>query len=224
MKKLIAILMALVLVLSFAACANNDTKEPENNNEPEINQPENNQPENNDTNEPENNEGDTNEPENNEPVTNDSALDILNNIWAQYGEEEKFPIMGGNPEGGAMEPAVWAAEFMENLTYTTNIPAEQLANVADAATMIHMMNANTFTGAVYHLNEGVDAAAFGQALRDAIQSAQWMCGFPEKLIVAAIGDCVLVAYGVNDAMTPFEGHLTAAYADAQILFNEAIAG
>ena len=228
MKKLIAILLALVLVLSFAACANNDTQEPENNDDPVVDQPETNEPENNDqpeTNEPENNDQpETNEPENNdEPVANDSALDVLKNIWAKYGEEEMFPIMGGNPEAGAMEPAVWANEYLENLTYTTNIPADLLASVADAATMIHMMNANTFTAAAYHLNEGVDAAAFAQSLRDGIMATQWMCGFPETLVIAVIGDVVLAAYGVNDAMTPFSGHLTEAYADAQIVVNEPIA-
>ena len=223
MKKLIAILLALVLVLSFAACANNDTKEPENNDETVDNQTENNeQP---DTNEPENNETENNdEPESNdEPVAADAPVDVLKNIWAKYGEEEKFSIMGGNPEAGAMEPAVWASEYKENLTYTTNIPADLLANVAETATMIHMMNANTFTGAAYKLAEGVDAAAFAQSLRDGIMATQWMCGFPETLIIAVIGNVVLAAYGVNDAMTPFSGHLTEAYADAQIVVNEPIA-
>ena len=190
MKKLIAILLALVLVLSFAACASKEPAQSET--ETEIAH---------------------------------TALQILENIWAQYADDEKFAIMGGNPEGGVMDaPAVWDSAMLENLVYTTQISEEQLANVADAATMIHMMNANTFTGAVYHLAEGVDAAEFSQAVRDSVQSAQWMCGFPEKLIVAAIGDCVLVAYGVNDAMTPFEGHLAAAYPTANVLFNEAIEG
>ena len=54
MKKLIAMLLALVMVLSLAACAGNNqgTNEPENN-DPVVNNPENNEPENN---EPENNE------------------------------------------------------------------------------------------------------------------------------------------------------------------------
>ena len=232
MKKMIAMLLALVMVLSFAACAgNNDVQEDVNadqtveNNEPavnegEIGEPETEEPE---TEEPEVEEGVVGE-EIVEPASN-GALEVLDSIWALYGDEEKFPVMGGNPEGGLMDmPGVWDPAMLENLTYTTQLPAEQLENVTEAATMIHMMNANTFTGAVYGLAEGVDAAAFAQAVRDAVQSAQWMCGFPETLVVAVVDGYVLAAYGLNDAMTPFQTHLTEAYADAEILFSEAIAG
>ena len=74
------------------------------------------------------------------------------------------------------------------------------------------------------LADGVDAAAFAQAVRDALQGNQWICGFPETLVIASVEDCVVIAFGVNDAMTPFQTHLAEAYAGAQILFNEAIAG
>lgn len=155
-----------------------------------------------------------------------ATLQVLQNIWGMYADEEKFAIMGGNPEAGVMDaPGSYDMTYAENLSFNLLIPAEQLANVDEAATMIHMMNANTFTGGVVHLTEGTDAAAFAQAMRDAIQNNQWICGFPEKLIVADMGNgCVLVAFGVNDTMTVFEANLTEAYADAQLLFNEAIAG
>ena len=100
-----------------------------------------------------------------------------------------------------------------------------MESVADAATMIHMMNANTFTGAVLNLNEGVDKAAFAATAKDAVMNAQWMCGFPEKLIIADMGgQYLLMAYGINDAMGPFEAKLTEAYPTASVLYNEAIAG
>jgi hypothetical protein len=91
--------------------------------------------------------------------------------------------------------------------------------------MIHMMNANTFTCGVVHLTEGADAAAFAQAMRDAIQGNQWMCGFPETLVIAVVdGEYVLVTFGLNDAVLPFMNHFSEVYVDAEILFNEAIAG
>ena len=154
-----------------------------------------------------------------------SALEVLQNIWAQYGEDEKFPVMGGNPEGGAMEPAVWDAAFLTDLCYSLQLTEADMESVADAATMIHMMNANTFTGAVLNLNEGVDKAAFAATAKDAVMNAQWMCGFPETLIIADMGgQYLLMAYGVNDAMGPFEAKLTEAYPTASVLYNEAIAG
>ena len=100
-----------------------------------------------------------------------------------------------------------------------------MAKVDDAATMIHMMNANNFTGAVLHLNEGEDAAAFAATAKESIMNAQWMCGFPEKLVIADMGgNYLLVVFGLNDAVNPFEAKLTEAYASANVLYSEAIAG
>ena len=87
-----------------------------------------------------------------------------------------------------------------------------------------MMNANTFTGAVYKLADGVKAADFGAAMKDAVMGNQWMCGFPDKLLISAFGDrYVLVAFGVNDAMGPFRQHFAAVYPGFQTLTDEAIA-
>ena len=105
------------------------------------------------------------------------------------------------------------------------VPETELANIDEAATLIHAMNANTFTSGVVHLVEGTDAEAFANTMRDAIQGNMWMCGFPETLTVAVIGgEYVLIAFGINDAMNPFMTHFAEAFPGAEILFNEAIAG
>jgi len=154
-----------------------------------------------------------------------SALEILENIWAKYGEAEKFYIMGGNAENAVMDaPGAYDMAAAEELTYVLQVPADQLANIDGAATMMHAMNANSFTGGVMHMTKGADAKAFAAAMKDAVLNAQWMCGFPEKLVVAVVGaEYVLVAYGLNDFMTPFQTHLAAAYADAEVLYVEDIA-
>lgn len=155
-----------------------------------------------------------------------SALEILENIWALYGEDEKFFCMGGdfnNPVDNA--PGNYSLEDVEMFSYQLYVPAEQVANVESAASLIHGMNVNTFTCGVFHMAEGADANAFATAVRDNVQSAQWMCGFPEKLIVAVVGgEYVLMVFGLNDAVNPFETKLAAAYPDAVISYNEAIAG
>ena len=193
MKKILALLLAAVMVLSMAACGNN---------------------------------ANTDETQATEATeTAASALEILETIWAKYGEDEKFAIIGGNMESAVDgAPGNYDMAYAENLTYNLLVPADQLASVDQAATMIHMMNANTFTGGVVHLAEGTDVAAFASAMRDAIQGNQWMCGFPETLVIATIGNYVLVAFGVNDAMNPFQTHFAEAYPNANVLFNEAIAG
>ena len=153
-----------------------------------------------------------------------SALEILENVWAQYAEEEKFAVIGGSmaaPVDGAPGSYDLADE---NISYSLLIPGEQLANVTEAASMIHMMNANTFTCAAYKLAEGVTAADFGAAMKDAVLNNQWMCGFPDSLLIRSFGDSyVVVAFGVNDAMTPFETHLTAAYPGMETVASEPIA-
>lgn len=155
-----------------------------------------------------------------------SALEILENIWALYGDDEKFFCMGGdmnNPVDNA--PGNYSLEDTEMLSYQLYVPADQAANIDQAASLIHAMNTNTFTSGVFHMAEGADANAFATAIRDNVQSAQWMCGFPEKLIVAVVGgEYVLMVFGLNDAVNPFETKLASAYPDAVIAYNEAITG
>ena len=157
------------------------------------------------------------------PASN-SALDVLNAIWGAYADDDKFAIYGGNMEEAVMDaPGVFNMAYAEGLTYNLLVPAEQIANVAEAASMIHMMNANTFTCGVFRLADGVAAADFAAAMEAAVMSNQWMCGFPETLVIAEIDGHVLVAFGINDAMNPFQTHLAEAFAGASVLYNEPIA-
>ena len=184
MKKLFALLLAVAMVLSMAACTKtDDNKNNDENNTDPVNVPA-------------------------------SALEVLETIWGKM--EAGFPIIGGN-----MESPVDGAPGNYDMAYA----ADQLTNITEAASAIHMMNANSFTSGVFHLAEGVTAADFAATMQSAVQNNQWMCGFPETLVIAAIGgEYVLVVFGVNDAMTPFQTALTAAYPEAEILYNEAIGG
>ena len=162
----------------------------------------------------------------NETAAPASAVEVLENVWNLFGDDEKFPVMGGDFETAAMDaPAEWKTDLLVDLSYSLQLPEAEMAKVADAATMIHMMNANTFTSAVLHLNEGEDVAAFAAKAKECIMSAQWMCGFPEKLVIADMGgNYLLIAYGLNDAINPFEAKLAEAYADANVICSEAIVG
>ncbi len=155
-----------------------------------------------------------------------SALEILETVWGSYAEEDKFFCMGGdmnNSVDGA--PGNFDIQDTDGLTYTLLVPAEQIANIDAAASLVHGMNLNNFTCGVFHMADGADASAFATAMRDAVQGNQWMCGFPEKLVVAVIGgEYVLCAFGINDAMDPFQTNLAAAYPEAVMSYNEAITG
>ena len=153
-----------------------------------------------------------------------SALEILETVWADYTDDEKFPIVGGNIEANIMDaPGNYDMAYAENMTWNLLVPAEQIANITEAASMIHMMNANSFTCGAFKLADGVAAADFGAVMKDAVLNNQWMCGFPETLLIRSFGDSyVVVAFGINDAMTPFEQHLTAVYPGMQTIASEPI--
>lgn len=152
-----------------------------------------------------------------------SALEILETVWADYSEDEKFPIIGG-AMSAPVDNAPGSFDLAdEGLNYLLLVPAEQTGNITEAASMIHMMNTNTFTCAAFKLAEGVSAADFGAAMKDAVLNNQWMCGFPDRLLISSLGGAyVVMAFGVNDAMNPFEAHLTAAYPGMETVASETI--
>lgn len=194
MKKILAMMLVLVMALSMAACSGSNTNETTA--EPTA---------------PAFAEGNT--------------LVILQNIWAKYSVAGQFPIMGGNPEAGAMEgPGLWDKEYLENLAYTLYIPEAEMANIDEASTVVNMMMANNFTCGVLHLTEGTDVAAFASTMGDALKNNQWICGQPEQLLIAEIDGCVLVAFGVNDAINPFATAVTEGCPSAQVLYQEALNG
>ena len=152
-----------------------------------------------------------------------SALEILENVWTLYSEDEKFPVMGGDMnnmvDGG---PGAYDVSDAEMLSYQLLVPADQVANVSEAASLFHMMNLNNFTCGVFQVGE--NAEAFAEAIYNAVQGNQWMCGFPDSVLVSVVGgQYVLMAFGINDAMDPFEAKFQEAYPNATIVYNEAIA-
>lgn len=201
MKKFIAMLLTLTMVAAlFAGCAGNTDAPVDDNNATET----------------------TGASVN---VTAD-ATTVLTNIWAAFGEEEKFSIRGGNIENGVEnEPAAFNLEYAENLTYELLVPADQVANVAEAACMMHGMNVNNMTIGVFKLVDGADRDAFVQAMYTAIQTNPYMCGFPDEMLIAVIdGTYVLAGFGITDAMSPVKANLAEAYPAAEILYDEAITG
>ena len=188
MKKILALILAMIMVLSFAACGNS--------NEPA--------------------EGE-NETENNE-VTVGSALEILETVWAQFGEDEKFYAMGGDYDN-MVDNAPGAVSNTDYLAGVLLVPAG--TEVIEAAGLVHGMNLNSFTCGAFKV---ADASAFAETMHEAIASNQWMCGFPEKMVIATFGNEYVVAmFGLNDAVNPFEEKLVAEYPEATIVYSEAIA-
>ncbi len=150
-----------------------------------------------------------------------STLEVLETVWGKYAEEEKFAVIGGNIEANVMgAPGAYDLTYAENMTFNLLVPTDRIADVAEAASMIHMMNANSFTCGAFKMAEGVAAADFAAAMEASIKGNQWMCGFPDKMLIQTIGDSyVIAAFGVEDLMTAYAAHMAEAYPNAQILVD-----
>ena len=49
-----------------------------------------------------------------------------------------------------------------------------------------------------------------------------MCGFPDKFIVAEVGDYIVCAYGLEDLIDSYVKHMSEAYPFTTIVFEENI--
>lgn len=162
----------------------------------------------------------TTAPQHNQSVG--SALEALESVWNLFAEEEKFWVVGGDTQNAVENaPGAVALKATDYLTTTLLIPQAQLGGVTEAASMVHAMNSNNFTCGVYKV---ADLSAFADAMKNALQNHQWICGSPELLkIVDLGGGYVLVAFGVGDAINPFFQKLATAHPQAKTLFDENVA-
>ncbi len=83
------------------------------------------------------------------------AVELLNNVWSTYSEDELFPAMGGDyntmAENAPGKFDLSDANIVENVLH---FPSGSLEFVDDVASIMHMMNANTFTCGAFHVADG----------------------------------------------------------------------
>ena len=166
----------------------------------------------------------TPEPEEPTEIKISDPSELINTAWALFSEDEKFPVVGGDfsSEEVVEGAAPFSLENPDELDRLTGFPASEIDKIDSAASMIHMMNTNTFSTGAFHIAEGTDAEALCQSIRDNVTSRRWMCGFPDKVIVAEVGDYIVCAFGLNETIDPFVKHLSEAYPFAEIIFDENI--
>ena len=151
------------------------------------------------------------------------SLALLTKVWDSYTDDEKFPAAGGDYETSVDDaPGAFDPSNADNLNFLLTVPTEDASLIDDAASLMHMMNANTFTCGALRVKNGDDAAKLAEDLRDAIQNKQWMCGFPDKLVIATLGNYVVSVYGDEELVNTFRDKLQAAFSDAAIAYDEMI--
>ena len=152
------------------------------------------------------------------------ANTLLTTVWDSFTDDEKFPASGGDYTT-PVEDAPGAVDISDadNLNYMLTLPVEDASKIDGAAALSHMMNANTFTCGAFHITSKDDVNTVAQDLRDAIQSKQWMCGFPDKLVIFTYDQYVVSLYGDEELVNTFRDKFTAAYSDSVVAYDEAIA-
>ena len=214
MKKFITLMLAAAMMLTLASCASdkndgNETTDPETT----VNENVGNE-----------NEGGEEETEEKDETPATGAEAVVEKIWGAYAENDKFPCGGGDSENMDFEgPAAFDITKTDELDGTLGLPAELAGSLESAASFMHMMNANTFTGACYEVKEGTDVAAFAETLKTNILARQWMCGIPETLVIIDIdGEFVISAFGADDIIQTLKTITTAQYASATVVVETAV--
>lgn len=152
-----------------------------------------------------------------------TAIDAMTAIWDAHGEDQKFAVMGGdmnNIVDGA--PGAFSIEDAASVDMTLGLPESEISKVTGAASLVHMMNANTFTAAAYDLAEGTDAAALAETIKTHLADREWMCGFPEKLVIMNVGGTLVTAFGAGDLIDNFVAAAQSAVSGSTVLVDTAL--
>lgn len=152
------------------------------------------------------------------------SVTILQDIWNQYGEEERFASYGGEiAQSTSDAPGSLDVKNAEEMVNRYLLPEAQMASIDEGASLVHMMNSNIFTGVAVRLAPSADMTQLYEAWRDAIQKNRWICGQPDRLLMVDVGGTHLImVFGSTEAVQTFSNKLGVAYPQARVLYVEAI--
>lgn len=142
-----------------------------------------------------------------------SPLDLFQKVWSSFGDDEKFPMAGGDFSKANMEnPDVYDVAANKDSFISTFLVSEDMLSsiTGDVVTGMHMMNSNTFCGAMFKLTDASKASDFAESYKKAVQGNQWMCGFPDTVVVLSCGDVIVIAYGEDSIIKSFKDKCTQA--------------
>ncbi len=152
----------------------------------------------------------------------ESAVDVLKTV-VETGNKIEFPYMGGDFENVKEdEPGEFDISKKDEL-FNLGLPESEVDHIEEAASMMHMMNANLFTGAVYKIKNDVKMDTFIENIKEELSARQWLCGAPQKMLLIKVSDkYVLTAFGENGILDEFKEKAVEALDGAKISVEAAI--
>ena len=142
------------------------------------------------------------------------ANDILTKVWDTYEIEDtdgnmyndRFALMGGHFDSAVMDmPAKYDLTKTGDLELMYCVPQDVIPMLDDAATMVHLMRASTFTAGAYHVTDVSNVKRVVQGIKTQTLGNQWLGGFPDRHIIAVIDEqYVVAAFGDEKVIENFE--------------------
>lgn len=157
------------------------------------------------------------------PPGSTSSASLLADIWAQYGQEERFAVFGGLMEHPVENaPGDLDMEQKELWLGRFSIPVAHGQAISSGAAMSHLMNGNLWTVVALRLDSGENVVPMARDWQQALQNRYWVAGRPARLLLARAGEHLVMAYGSRDQMKALKEKLPAAVPGIRILFYESI--
>ena len=151
-------------------------------------------------------------------------MEILEKVWSKYSADEKFPATGGSEKQMKEDmPGKFDVSDAEALDFELGFPKANASEIDDAASLMHMLNQNNFSCGVYHVKDSGNVEALAGKIKENILARQWLCGFPEKLVILTVGDYIVSVFGAGELTDTFIAKLSAEYSSAKQLFDVPVA-
>ena len=185
-RKGLLLLLTATMLLSCIACGSNQTGNTENNKETETEK----------------------------KVEIADANDILTKVWDTYEIEDtdgnmyndRFALMGGHFDSAVMDmPAKYDLTKTGDLELMYCVSQDVIPMLDDAATMVHLMRASTFTAGAYHVTDVSNVKSVVEGIKTQTLGNQWLGGFPDRHVIAVIDEqYVVAAFGDEKVIENFE--------------------
>lgn len=146
---------------------------------------------------------------------------LLGAVYNTYSEEDKLPVCGGNGENGNPEgPGAFTLDNGEEFETVTGFPADYIENVSDAATMMHLMNANNLTAAAFKFDG--DTNAMIDAYTKSIDDKSWLCGAPETFVLMKADGYIISVFGENGMVDSFVKYTEGLIENTEVVVNQPV--
>ena len=161
------------------------------------------------------------------------ANNILNKVWDNYETvdtdgnmyNDKFSVMGGHFDSAVMDmPGKYDLTKTGDLQLMYCVPETVVPMIDDAATVVHMMKASTFTAGAYHVADAANVQTVVDAISQQTLGNHWLDGFPDDLIIVKIDEQYVVSVlGAEEVVDAFYKELKEIYGkQVTVLVKESI--